>query len=259
MTISVLSEVQALEGFGSEHGLSFLVETDQQNFLFDTGASDLFMQSAARLGKDLEEVDCIILSHGHWDHGNGLVYLKGKPLICHPACFVGRFRKSGHSYIGLSLSRQEAEERFELETFSKPVRLSAHLWYLGEIPRTNDFEAQSTRYILEDGTEDYILDDSGLAAITDGGLVVISGCAHSGICNMIEYARQVTGVRKVAAVIGGFHLQADNPQTRKTIEYLRQLKVEQVLPSHCTMDPALGLFRREFGSREVLTGACLAF
>jgi len=259
MELTVLSEVKALKGFGFEHGLSFLVETDQKRFLFDTGASGLFIQSAARLGIDMEQVDRIILSHGHWDHGNGLMHLKDKSLICHPGCFVKRYRKSGDDYLGLSLSREEAEERFNLETFRRPVHLSAHLWYLGEIPRINDFEAQSTPYILEDGSEDFILDDTGLAAITDRGLVVISGCAHSGICNMIEHARRVTGTLKIAAVIGGFHLQADDHRTRRTVEYLRQLGVPKVFPSHCTRDPALGLFRKEFGGREVLTGACLTF
>jgi 7,8-dihydropterin-6-yl-methyl-4-(beta-D-ribofuranosyl)aminobenzene 5'-phosphate synthase len=259
MELTVLSEVKALKGFGSEHGLSFLVKTDQRSFLFDTGASDLYKHSAARLGIDLEQVDRIILSHGHWDHGNGLAFLKEKSLICHPGCFVKRYRKTGKDYLGLSLSREEVEERFNLETFRRPIRLSEHLWYLGEIPRDNDFEAQSTPYILEDGSEDYILDDTGLAAITDRGLVVISGCAHSGICNMIEHARRVTGVLKTAAVIGGFHLQADNPRTRRTVEYLRQLGVGKVLPSHCTREPALGLFRREFEGREVQTGACLTF
>ena len=259
MKIVVLSEVSAMDGFGSEHGLSFLIFIDQKKILFDTGASDLYIKSAAKLGIDLEEVDRIVLSHGHWDHGNGLAYMEGKTLICHPGCFVKRYRKSGDGYLGLSLSQKELGERFDLETFRHPIRLSGHLWFLGEIPRKNDFEAQSTKYILEDGSEDFIMDDSGLVAITDKGLVVISGCAHSGICNMIEHARRVTGVSRVAAVIGGFHLRAINNQTRKTVACLEKLGVGQVYPSHCTFDPALDLFRKSFGSREVLTGGTFVF
>ena len=255
----VLSEVRAMDGFGSEHGLSFLIEVDQKMILFDTGASDLYKKSAAKLGIDLEEVDRIVLSHGHWDHGNGLQYMEGKRLICHPGCFVKRYRKSGDGYLGLSLSKKEVGERFDLETFRQPIRLSDHLWFLGEIPRKNNFEAQSTKYILEDGTDDFIMDDSGLVAITNKGLVVISGCAHAGICNMIEHARRITGVFNIAAVIGGFHLRAINNQTRKTIDYLEKLEVGQVLPSHCTFDPALDLFQKVFGGRDVLTGGCLAF
>lgn len=251
--------MRAMDGFESEHGLSFLIEVDQKKILFDTGASDLYKRNAAKLGIDLSAVDRIVLSHGHWDHGNGLEYIEGKPLICHPGCFVKRYRKSGDGYLGLSLSKEELGKRFDLETFRHPIRLSDHLWFLGEIPRKNDFEAQATKYILEDGSEDFIMDDSGLVAITKNGLVLISGCAHSGICNMIEHARRVTGIFKVAAVIGGFHLRAANKQTRKTIEYLQKLELEQVIPSHCTFDPALELFRQTFGSRELLVGACLAF
>ncbi|MDF1573839.1 MAG: MBL fold metallo-hydrolase [Bacteroidales bacterium] len=259
MNLTVLSEKRAMDGFDSEHGLSFLIEVDQKMILFDTGASDLFVHSAAKLGIDLERVDRIVLSHGHWDHGNGLEYLKGKALICHPGCFDKRYRKSGDDYLGISLSREEVAEKFDLETFRRPMMLSEHLWFLGEIPRKNDFEAKYTKYKLKDGSDDYIMDDSGLAVISRQGLVIISGCAHSGICNMIEHSRRVTGIFKVAAVIGGFHLRVVNTQTRKTIECLKKLEVDRVLPSHCTLDPALGLFRRVFGSQEVLTGTCLTF
>ena len=259
MNLTVLSEMRAKDGFESEHGLSFLIEVDRKKILFDTGASNLYIRNAAKLGIDLQEVDRIVLSHGHWDHGNGLEYMKGKPLICHPGCFVKRYRKSGKDYLGLSLSQEELSEHFNLETFRRPIRLSDHLWFLGEIPRKNDFEAQTTKYVLEDGADDYIMDDSGLVVITNKGLVIISGCAHSGICNMIEHARRVTGIPEVKAVIGGFHLRASNRQTRKTIEYLEKLEVAQVIPSHCTFDPALNLFQETFGSRELLTGACLVF
>ena len=259
MYLKVLSEVRAMSGFGSEHGLSFLIEVDNKKVLFDTGASNLFIKTAARLGIDLGEVDRIVLSHGHWDHGNGLEFMEGKTLICHPGCFVKRFRKTGKDQLGLALTEKEIAEKYDLETFTHPLNLSKHLWFLGEIPRNNDFEAKSTKYILEDGSDDFIMDDSGLAVITDKGLVVISGCAHSGICNMIEHARRVTGVSKVAAVIGGFHLKAVNKQSRKTIEYLEELEVKQVIPSHCTFDPALDLFHRAFGTRDVLTGGKFVF
>lgn len=259
MYLTVLSEVRAMAGFESEHGLSFLIEVDQKKILFDTGASNLFIRSAARLGIDLEEVDRIVLSHGHWDHGNGLEYMEGKTLICHPDCFVKRFRKKGEGQLGLSLSEKEMGKRFNLETFRKPIQLSKHAWFLGEIPRKNDFEAKSTKYVLEDGSDDFIMDDSGMAVICDKGLVVISGCAHSGICNMIEHARRVTGISKVAAVIGGFHLTAANNQAKKTIAYLEKLEVPQVIPSHCTFDPALDLFHHTFGSRDVLTGGKFVF
>lgn len=250
----VLSDAKAMDGYGSEHGLSFLIEVDQQKVLFDTGASDLYMKNAEKMGIDLGDVDTLVLSHGHYDHGNGLQYIQGKNLVCHPGCFVKRYRKEGGENLGLALSKSEIENRFSLQVSRDPLQLSEHLYFLGEIPRINDFEALSTKYILEGGEEDYIIDDSGLACITNRGLVVISGCAHSGICNMIEHARKVTGVEQVEAVIGGFHLKEDSLQTKQTIKHFSDLNIPGVFPSHCTLDRALDMFQKTFGSGEMLVG-----
>ena len=248
-----------MDGFESEHGLAFFIETGHKKIIFDTGSSDLFIKSAALLGISLGEADMIVLSHGHWDHGNGLVHLEGLPLVCHPGCFVKRYRKSGEGDLGLSLSEEELRSRYTIQTYKEPHKLCEHTWFLGEIPRWNSYEAKSTKYILEGGEEDFIMDDSGLACVTDQGLVVISGCAHAGICNMVEYAMAVTGESKVAAVIGGFHLRAVNNQTRRTISYLKNLGVERVIPSHCTFDPALEEFHKVFGKKELQTGVRLIF
>ncbi len=259
MHLTVLSEAKAMDGFSSEHGLSFLLEEDGKKILFDTGASDVFLKNAHRMGIDLKEVDSIVLSHGHWDHGNGLQHISGKPLLCHPGCFQKRYRKLGEENIGMALERDELEERFKVKTSREPVKLSEHLWFLGEIPRLNDFEAKTTKYLLEDGSPDFIMDDSGLAVITEKGLLVISGCAHSGICNMVEHAKKVTGMDRVEAVIGGFHLKVVNQQTRQTVQWMKDAGVPQLLPSHCTMGPALELFLELPGSAELLAGSTLHF
>lgn len=259
MKIVVFSEAKAMDGYGSEHGLSFLIQEDDQKILFDTGASDLFLKNAQKMGINLTEIDQIVLSHGHWDHGNGLQYLEGLPLLCHPGCFVKRYRKSGYDNLGLALSKEEIEAKFELRTSREALKLSEHLYFLGEIPRMNDFEALSTKYLLEGGEKDYLIDDSGLAYISDKGLVIISGCAHSGICNMIEHAKQITGVDQVEAVIGGFHLSSINIQTQRTIKFIMDAGVQRVYPSHCTMAPALGKFHKQFGLHEVKAGATLYF
>jgi 7,8-dihydropterin-6-yl-methyl-4-(beta-D-ribofuranosyl)aminobenzene 5'-phosphate synthase len=259
MQLTVLSEAKAMDGFSSEHGLSFLIEEDGKKILFDTGASDVFLKNAQKLGIDLNNVDSLVLSHGHWDHGNGLQHISAKPLLCHPGCFQKRYRKPGEENIGISLSKNEMEERFEVKTSREPVQLSAHLWFLGEVPRLKDFEAKTTKYVLEDGSPDFIMDDSGLAVITEKGLVVISGCAHSGICNMVEHAKKVTGVDRVEAVMGGFHLRVVNRQARQTAAWMKDAGIAQLLPSHCTMGPALDMFRELPGSSELLAGSRLLF
>lgn len=259
MQLTILSEAKAMDGFSSEHGLSFLIEADGKKILLDTGASDVFLKNANRLGIELKEVDTIVLSHGHWDHGNGLQYIDNLSLLCHPGCFRKRYRKLGEENIGIALEREEIEKRFRVQRSAKPVQLSEHLWFLGEVPRLNDFEAKTTKYVLEDGSPDFITDDSGLAVTTEKGLVVLSGCAHSGICNMVEHAKKVTGMDHVEAVIGGFHLRVVNKQTRQTVQWMKDAGIPRLMPSHCTMGPALELFQELRGSEELLAGSSLQF
>lgn len=259
MKLTVLSEAKAKSGFQPEHGLSYYIEMDGMKLLFDTGASGKFKDHALRLGIDLDQVNMVVLSHGHYDHGDGLPFLTHTTLVCHPGSLVRRYRKEGNDYLGISLDEQEIRERFDLRTSKEPMKLSEHLYFLGEIPRIFEFERWESPYILENGEADFIMDDSGLAAVTENGLVVVSGCAHSGICNMIDHAKKVTGMERVEAVIGGFHLKKAGDRTEKTIEWIRKTGVRRVYPSHCTMQPALGMFHRAFGHNEVMVGQVFSF
>ena len=254
MRIIVLSEAKTNNNLKSELGLSYYIEHDDTKILFDTGASELYRNNANELGVDLDKIDMVVLSHGHFDHGNGLRFLKHTTLVCHPECFVKRYHKDGFRNLGLDLSKPEIQKRFNLLQFKEPHQISKTLFFLGEIPRINDFESQTTPYIIEGGTEDFVIDDSGLACITGEGLVVLSGCAHSGICNMIEHAINVTGVSEIRAVLGGFHLSRIDYRTNATIDYLKRINAKQVMPSHCTMEPALSVFYKTFGRNMVMVG-----
>ena len=245
MKISILNDNVAGRRCRAEHGLSYLIEADRR-VLFDTGSSDLIAWNAQVMGIDLPKIETIVLSHGHDDHTGGLMLFQGQHLICHPDTFLKRTRKSNHTNLGIKWSEEEIRNRFDLSPSREPVRLSEQLFFLGEIPRLTDFESRKTAFAKEDGTDDFIMDDSGLAIITPKGLVVVSGCAHSGICNLTAQAIKVTGMEKVHMVIGGFHLQNDDPITRKTIEWLQSNNVEQVIPSHCTGFEAQAAIYRSF-------------
>jgi len=121
------------------------------------------------MGIDLEKRDLIILSHGHFDHGNGLAHLSGGRLLCHPDCFVKRYRTIDHTYIGLKNSRSEIADRFDLTTSKAPFCVSDTVLFLGEIPRITDFESQQTAFSFEDGTPDFVADDSAVALQTEKG------------------------------------------------------------------------------------------
>ncbi len=260
MKINILTENVAGGKLLAEHGLSYLIEIDGEQILFDTGHSDVFLKNAKTLGIDIHKnVQKVILSHGHWDHGDGLRFLDKKTLITHPDSFVKRFRKNDKSPVGLSFSREEAKNKFTLIESKIPFQISKNLYFLGEIPRVNQFENKSTSFELENGEDDFISDDSALVASVDNKLVIITGCSHSGICNICEQAIKVTGISEILAVIGGFHLKLNNHQTIESIKYFNNNNVAKLYPSHCTELPALAEFYNNFYTKQVKTGMIFQF
>lgn len=256
--ISVLTDNRSNGNFLHEHGLSFYIETDSnKKILFDTGQSDIFLKNAKMLGIDINSVDVVVLSHGHFDHGNGLVFLREKTLVCHPDCFIKRYRKWTLCYIGLNASLTEMQKRFNLKLSKKPYIISEDVIFLGEIPRKNSFEAKSTKFRLINRKDDFVYDDSGIVIISDSGLIVISGCAHSGICNTVEYAKEVTGVKKVHTVIGGFHLKKVDDILSKTIEYFIDNKINKIYPCHCVDDCVLKVFSEKFPNCAISAGSVI--
>jgi 7,8-dihydropterin-6-yl-methyl-4-(beta-D-ribofuranosyl)aminobenzene 5'-phosphate synthase len=251
--------------FSGEPGLSFLIETDGKKILFDTGYSDLFLQNAQKMGINLLDLDMVVLSHGHLDHSGGLFPLirhmtrsiiEGFPvkkplLVAHPWCFYPR-PKSPVPDTGTVLSEQELSRFFDVITTTIPRHLTTNLVFLGEIERAFKFEQVdpgTRKIIMPDGAakEDRILDDSALAFRTSEGLVIITGCSHAGICNIVEQAKTVCGNSRVIDIIGGLHLLSPEPsRLKKTAEYLRDLQLKSLHACHCT----------SLSSKIVLAGYC---
>ncbi|MDD4383692.1 MAG: MBL fold metallo-hydrolase [Bacteroidales bacterium] len=257
MKISVLVDNTPGPNTLAEHGLSYLIDYNGKQILFDTGQTDLFLRNAEIMNLNTKNVDQIVLSHGHFDHGNGLNHIHGGNLICHPGCFVKRHRKDGDSYIGLKNNFDSIRDKFNLFATAKPYQIFSGAYFLGEIPRISDFESKTTSFVFDDGTPDFVMDDSALAFRVDSGIFVITGCGHAGIVNTLEYAKKATGQSKIVGIMGGFHLKENNLQTQKTIEYLKANNVKYVYPSHCTAAPALAEFYKIFKTPQVKTGDIL--
>ncbi|BBE18928.1 7,8 dihydropteroate synthase [Aquipluma nitroreducens] len=253
LKITVLNDNTAGRWCRAEHGLSYMIEADF-TVLFDTSSSDLIAYNAKILNIDLQQIGTIVLSHGHDDHTGGLSLFEGQQLVCHPDTFLKRTRKSNGTELGIKWSEDEIRSEFDLVLSRDPIQLSGQIYFLGEIPRLTEFESKTTAFEKADGTDDFVLDDSGLAIVTSKGLVVISGCAHSGICNMTAHAMKVTGIEKVYLVIGGFHLQSDDATTQKTIDWMKSMQVEQVIPSHCTSFSAQAAISKSFRFVPVKSG-----
>jgi 7,8-dihydropterin-6-yl-methyl-4-(beta-D-ribofuranosyl)aminobenzene 5'-phosphate synthase len=237
--------------FLGEPGVSYLIEDEGKKILFDVGYSDAFITNARKLSIDLLDVDFVVLSHGHLDHTWGLVPLirlhtegkleslnvKRPKLVTHPLTLSSR-KYDDLGEIGSLLSEDKLSEHFGLQLSREPVYLTERLVFLGEIERTNDFEAKNPiGKILEGGVEkdDFLLDDSALAYKSPQGLVIITGCSHAGICNIVEYAKKVCEDDKVVDIVGGFHLlDPSAKQLQGTAAYLKSLRLGSVHACHCT-------------------------
>lgn len=217
----------------AQWGLSLYIKYKGNRILFDAGHTDVFIENAAASGVKLGNTDFVVLSHRHWDHVGGLRYLElpeRKLLICHSDAI----RKSE------LLDERKISEAYMLNFAEKPKRFADDVYFLGEIPRRNDFE----KGVYKD---DPMLDDTALAVDSPKGAVVITGCSHSGICNICDYAKHVTG-RKLLGVIGGMHLFENNPDTiDETINYFKRERPEFIYPMHCIDFPTMVRFRNEFG------------
>lgn len=255
-SLHILVDNQGNCDMDGEHGLSILIETDIR-FLFDTGQSDLFLRNAFKLGLNLESVSTVVLSHGHWDHGNGLAHTDGYRLIAHPSCFTKRYNKKDRAYCGLAFDQSAAETFLELHLSPSPVWLSPTTVFLGQIPRLHHFEISNTSFFKGRDEDDFLEDDSAIAIKTAKGIVIVTGCSHCGICNIVDYAAKITKTSTIYAIVGGLHLAEVDQKTRRTIEELKKRQVRMVFPLHCTRPAVSTIFNTTFQTPKIKTGDTL--
>jgi 7,8-dihydropterin-6-yl-methyl-4-(beta-D-ribofuranosyl)aminobenzene 5'-phosphate synthase len=240
----------------AEHGFSAIVRTTTagrtRTLLFDFGFSeDGAAANAKALGVDIGKVEMMVLSHGHSDHFGGfkkLVKMIGKDgieLVLHPSAFKQeRYLKFGTDFKARfpQMTREEIEKAGVrlIETREPLPLLGGDVLYLGEVKRRTEFEkGMPNAFFMDKGVEtwDAIEEDTGIAMNIRGkGLVVLTGCAHSGIVNTVNYARAATGIDPVHVIMGGFHLAgpAFEPIVKKTIEELKKINPAYIVPTHCT-------------------------
>ena len=259
----------------AEHGFSALVsvniDSESRSILFDFGYSEKgAAYNADTLAADLSKVEALVLSHGHMDHFGGLLALvekigkKNIELVLHPTAFrKPRYIKvsedskinlpslSGEKIAGADISLVESKEPRAL--------LDGLVFFLGEIPKKTEFEKGFPRMYYDDEEGhpkwDPIEDDSAIVAHIKGkGLMVLSGCAHSGIINTVKYAQAVTGVSQLYAVMGGFHLTGVDfePVIEPTTEALKTLDPEYIIPTHCTGRKAVANIEKEMPDKFLL-------
>ena len=276
----------------AEHGFSVLVDLKDSGtrILWDAGASQMaVIQNARRLGLDLATVDQIALSHGHWDHYGGTTavlrrigarpvarewpaetpleevqaWIRGHcvPLIAHPAAFRERWSvdKDGTMHGPHLVPRGEWEAAgADIVASEGPQQLAAGCWATGAIPRLSFERAGTPRSLAyRQGTQflrDHMEDDQALVMhLPDRGLVVLTGCAHAGLVNTVEYARKISGVERVWAILGGFHLgRAEASDVERTLDEIISFEPRIVAPLHCTGFEATARFANRMPEQFVL-------
>jgi len=254
--------------FLGEPGLCFLIEEAGKKVLFDTGYSDVFMRNAHKMKIKLTDIDAVVLSHGHIDHTGGLPHLMtmfteetlenrtvSKPdLICHDHALRTKVTREGLD-IGSPAKEEKLGMHFNMRLTKEPVWITENLVYLGEIPRTNNFENQTPI-----GKNDFVADDSALAWRSKKGIVIITGCSHSGICNILERAKAVCGDNRIRDIIGGFHLlQPSKEQLEGTIECLLKEGPGKVYAGHCTDLKSKIALAKHLNIKEVGVGLILCY
>ena len=217
------------------------------------------------------KVAAVLLTHGHYDHTDGIYpYIKyvteersrkkniKKPImIMHPDAMIPKVIP-GIGNIGMKFTEEELNHYFDLKFSKEPFHITEHLVFLGQIERKNDFE-KVTAASLGD-KQDLLLEDTAMAYKKEDGIVIVTGCSHSGICNICEYARKVTGDQHILDVIGGFHLQKPKKEILdKTVEYLASLGMKYAHPCHCTDLPSKIAIGKAMEVKEVGVGGVYEF
>jgi 7,8-dihydropterin-6-yl-methyl-4-(beta-D-ribofuranosyl)aminobenzene 5'-phosphate synthase len=233
-----------------EWGYSALVEVDGHKILYDTGASsDMVLSNAKALHIDLSDVEDVVLSHNHWDHVGGLMTLRNEFAKTNPRAmsrvhvgariFEPRLNEAGEDQNGLRLIKaQYLATGGVFIVHDKATELYRGVWLTGPVPRPNVEKNWSPGLSLvtaQGRMEDNVPEDSALVFDTSDGIVILTGCGHAGIVNIVEYARTMVGARALLAVIGGLHLFNASDQTLVwTGAKLKSYRIENLLAGHCT-------------------------
>ena len=264
--LTILVDNHAAVGLAEEHGFAVWIEAGGKHILFDTGQGTALRPNTERTAYDPEKADILVLSHGHYDHTGGVDYvLERNPEIqVYAHLEIFRERYSLHPGQPPKEISMPPEERLvvanlldsHLHWVPGPTQIAEGVWLTGPIPRNHPLEDTGGPFFLEpDGkTADEIPDDLSMWIETPNGLLVVCGCCHSGLINTLNHIRSVSGTDRIWGVLGGFHLKhASEARLAATVEGLRAIRPDFLVPCHCTGDTAIEYLKQNL-SISVLAG-----
>lgn len=266
----------------AEHGLSYLVETTingvDHSFLFDFGSEFRgVLRNMEILNVNFNKLEALALSHGHWDHQLTFLNLmqakkammrEGIPLYVGEEAFIERFsREASGRVISMGQLKKEDIEALgfiKIVEIKDPTSVVPGAFSSGKIDMVTEYEKLLPRLVKRENNEfvqDFFTGEQVIILnLKGGGLIVLSGCAHRGIVNAVKQAQKITGIEKIHAVVGGFHLVESKPEViDKTIADIRALSPTYIVPTHCTGFQAITAFAREMPKQFVLSAVGTRF
>lgn len=245
LVVLVENSVQ-VRGLRAEHGLAWLLERGGRHVLFDTGQTELIGENATELGCTLDQLDAVLLSHGHYDHTGGLAWVCCRSprarILLHPEAARPKFaaNSDGSSrFVGMSEEGRRVldAEAGRVVLTSGCRELVPGMFTTGVIPRETEFEDAGGPFFLDADLKepDAVMDDQAVFIPTRDGTVVVLGCAHAGMINTLRHVQRLTGGARIRAVLGGMHLMnASAARMDATVRALQGLDVPLLVPAHCT-------------------------
>lgn len=254
----------SVDGLEYEHGLSFFIEINDKHILFDTGQTGAAIENAKKLHIDLAKTNYLILSHGHYDHTGGVKRLLENGTMNISSVLVGEgFFNSKYKivedelvFIGNSFDKGVFnEKKIPVLEVDAPKEFENGVWIFREFQNNNEFEEMNPKFVRKE-QERLVLDDFkdevSLAIQTTKGLVVIVGCSHPGILNILTTIHKSLNL-PIYAVVGGSHLvDADEKRIMQTITAMKDMQIKKLYLSHCTGELAMQFLKKEFGEDFIL-------